>query len=146
MKKLLAIVSALLLLTLPMAARDQVYHNANPLPPAARTILKDQFPKLEVNRVKVESHVVGGNEYEVILSDGTEIEFNSKGEWTEVDCGHKAVPDFFVLPVIKEYISKNHKGQQIVKVDKSSKHYEVELLNGMDLKFDRSGKFLRIDD
>lgn len=146
MKKLLAILAAIVVLALPMAAKDRIYHNSEPLPAAARTTLSKNFPKAEVNRVKVDSHIFGGDEYEVILSNGTEIEFDSNGEWKEVDCGHLAVPNAFVLKPIAQYVTKNYPGQKIVKVSKDRNKYEIELSNGIDLDFDRAGAFLRVDD
>ena len=99
-----------------------------------------------MNRVKVDSHALRGDQYEVTLSDGTEIEFGSKGEWIEVDCGHRAVPKYFVIPEISDYVSKNYKGQRIIQIERASRSYEVELQNGLELRFDRSGKFLRVED
>ena len=146
MKKLITTLLLAILAILPVAARSRVYHTANPLPAPARTILKEQFSKQDVNRVKVESRAIRGDKYEVILSDGTEIEFGSKGEWTEVDCGHRAVPKYFVIPEISDYVSKNYKGQRIIKIERDSKNYQIELQNGLELYFDRSGKFLKVDD
>lgn len=146
MKKLITTLLLTILAILPVAARTRVYHNANPLPAPARTILKEQFPKQDVNRVKVDSHALRGDQYEVTLSDGTEIEFGSKGEWIEVDCGHRAVPKYFVIPEIGDYVSKNYKGQRIIQIERASRSYEVELQNGLELRFDRSGKFLRVED
>lgn len=146
MKKFIAIVAAFVMLALPMAAKDRIYHNSDPLPSAAKTTLKKNFPKQTVNRIKVESHFIGGDEYEVILSNGTEIEFDKDGEWKEVDCGHVAVPGAFVLKSIAQYVGRNYSGQKIVKVSKERNKYEIELSSGLDLEFDRSGKFLRVDD
>ena len=139
MKKLITTLLLTILAILPVAARTRVYHNANPLPAPARTILKEQF-------LKVDSHALRGDQYEVTLSDGTEIEFGSKGEWIEVDCGHRAVPKYFVIPEISDYVSKNYKGQRIIQIERASRSYEVELQNGLELRFDRSGKFLRVED
>ncbi len=146
MKKLIAILSIIILSVGQMSARDKVYRNADPLPPAAKTMLKTFFPKLNINRVKVDKKVLGKAEYEVILNDGTEIEFNNDGDWTEVDCGHRAIPQNIIMKSIRDYVSKNYKGKSIVKIDKGTRDYEIELSNGIELKFDRAGNFQRIDD
>lgn len=146
MKKLIALAAALLLMILPMSAKDEVYHSANVLPQTAQQTLKKAFPKAEVTRVKVDKSLFGSKEYEVILNNGYEIEFDNEGNWKEVDCGRQAVPSMFVLKTIQSYVKNNFKGQSITKVDKDSKGYEVELSGGSDLKFDRAGQFLRIDD
>lgn len=146
MKKLISLLAVILLAIGQLSAKDLVYRTTEPLPAAAKSSLKTNFPKTGVSHVKVDKHVFGGADYEVILVDGTEIEFNSDGEWKEVDCGQKAVPSGYVLKPISNYVSKYYKGQKIVKIDKGRNNYDVELSSGIDLKFDRSGKFLRIDD
>ena len=147
MKKILAMIAVALGLAIatPAAARDKVYHTADALPAAAQQTLKKNFPKAAVNRVKVDSNMFGAKDYEVVLSNGAEIEFKKDGEWKEVDCGHSAVPAGFVPNAIRNYINKNHQGGVIVKIEKDSNDYEVELADGTDLKFDRAGKFLRYD-
>ena len=120
MKKIALALIALLMAVLPVAARDKVYRDSSVLPAAARATLTKAFPKAKVNRVKVDKGVFGKCDYEVVLSNGAEIEFNSKGEWKEVDCGHQG---FF-----------------------ADEGLDIELSNGVDLEFDRSGRFLRIDD
>lgn len=146
MKKLLALMAAIMLAILPMSAKDEVYHSANVLPQTAQQTLKKAFPKAQVTRVKVDKSIFGNKEYEVILNNGTEIEFDNNGDWKEVDCGLKAVPEVFVLKSIRTYVNGNFKGQAITKIDKDRDSYDVELSNDVDLKFDRAGRFLRIDD
>lgn len=141
MKKIALALIALLMAVLPVAARDKVYRDSSVLPAAARATLTKAFPKAKVNRVKVDKGVFGKCDYEVVLSNGAEIEFNSKGEWKEVDCGHQAV-----MKQIRQYISSNYKGAKIVQIEKNDNSYDIELSNGVDLEFDRSGRFLRIDD
>lgn len=145
MKKLLVILAAIVLTVGTAAARDKVYRSADILPEKAQKDLKANFPKQTVNLVKVDSKLIGGKEYEVILDNGSEIEYNKDGDWTSVDCGHRAVPGSYILKEISTYVAKNYKGMKIVKIDKDSNDYEVELSNGLELKFDRSGKFLRLD-
>lgn len=128
------------------SARDKVYRDAGVLPQQAQQTLKKNFPKATVNRIVADHSVFGVKDYEVILNDGTEIEFNKEGEWKEVDCGHRAVPQEFVINPIRSFLQKNHKGKTVVKIDKDSNDYDVELNDGTELKFDRSGKFLRYDD
>ena len=96
--------------------------------------------------MKVDKSILGSKEYEVILNNGTEIEFDNEGDWKEVDCGRQAVPAMFVLKSIQNYVRNNYKGQAIIKVDKDKNRYEVELVNGTDLEFDRAGNFLHVDD
>lgn len=118
MKKLFAIIAILAFAVTAVSARDKIYRDASVLPALAQQTLKKGFPKAQVNRVKVDEGLFGGKDYEVILNNGAEIEFNKEGEWEEVDCGHRAVPAIFVLKPISNYIKSNHRNLQIVKIEK----------------------------
>ena len=89
---------------------------------------------------------MGISEYEVILADGSEITFDKSGNWKDVEMpAGKSVPDYFIPKAIKDYVSKNNKGQKIVGIEKERSSYEVQLNNGIEMKFDRAGNFLRYD-
>ena len=106
--------------------------------------MKKNF-KSAVNHIKVDKELFNGTEYDVVLRDGTEIEFDNDGNWTSVET-IGGVPSSFLLPSIKQFVKKNYKNQKVVKVSVDRKEYEVELQNGIELKFDRAGNFLRVDD
>lgn len=137
---------AVMLLAGSAAARDRVSRDPSVLPAPARAMLAKHFPKVKVSHIKIDDKLFGGDEYEVILNNGAEIDFRSDGSWKEIDCGSSAVPSGLVLKPIADYVRKYYKGQMIVAIDIDHDKYEIELLNGIDLEFDRSGKFLRQDD
>ena len=62
-----------------------------------------------------------------------------------MDCGNNAVPSSVVPKAISDYVSRNYKGQKIVELEINKNNYEVQLRNGLELKFDRSGRFLKAD-
>ena len=80
------------------------------------------------------------------LNDGTEIDFDLNNQWDNVDCHTKAIPAALVPQAIANYVKTNYQALPITKIDKDAYGYEIELSNGMDLKFDTSGRFLGIDD
>lgn len=126
-------------------ANDRYGRDASVLPASAQTVLSRNF-KAAVSLVKIDKEFGRVSEYEVILSDGTEITFDSKGNWESVEVSGKgSVPAAFVPEAIAAYVKKNEKGLRIVGIEKKRGGYEVELANGVDLKFDASGKFLRYD-
>lgn len=145
MKKLIMLATLLITLSLSAVARDNVYHSGEVLPATAQQTLKKHFSTSKVNRVKVDKKTFGHTEYEVILDNGTEIEFNHKGEWKEIDCGRSGVPRALVPANILKYVESTHPGSTIIKLDKGSRDYEAELNDGTDLKFDSTGRFLRYD-
>ncbi len=146
MKKLLSILMLAIIAVVPMTARDRNSRNVKDLPPAAQTMLNKYFGGEKVSHIKIDKPTFGSTEYDVILNNGTEIEFDAKGEWKEIDCGSNAVPKDLILKTIRDYVSSNFKGQKIVNIEKQRNKYQIELQNGTDLEFDRAGRFLRIDD
>lgn len=146
MKKLIAIFAVALMSVLPIAARDRVTSDESVLPAPARELIQKYYGKVGVNHIKIDSNMFGKSDYDVILNNGTELDFNDEGTLKEIDCGRAAVPNDLVLKPIRDYVAKNFSGKKIVAMDIKSNKYEIELSNGLDLEFDRSGKFLRIDD
>ena len=113
----------------PQAASAQ----AQTLPEAVTTFLQKYFPGATVSRV-------------VMLSDGTEVDFDSSNQWESIDSHTKAVPAALVPSSVASYVKGNYASLFIVKIDKKRTGYEIELSNGMELKFDGNGNFMGIDD
>lgn len=145
-KTLLAVLLMVFGSILALQARDNYSHDVTTLPQAAREIIKKQF-KAGVSVIKIDKDFGRVSEYEVILTDGTEVTFDSKGNWESVETSvNKSVPSYFVLKEIQTYVSKNHAGQKITGIEKKRNGFEVELSNGIDMKFDKAGTFTGYDD
>lgn len=146
MKKLVLILAVLLGATITMTARDTYSRNVADLPAAAQSIIKQNF-KADVSIIKIDRGFSGISEYEVILNDGTEITFDKSGNWKDVEVARgKKVPDYFVPKAILDYIKQYNQGKKVIGIEKKRNGYDIELENGIDMKFDRAGKFLRYDD
>lgn len=117
----------------------------NRLPDAAQQFLKQYFPKLEISLAKEDVEITY-KEYEVVLTDGTRIEFRSNGEWKDVDCKFSEVPAGIVPKQIVEYVKKNYPNVKIIQIDRDRRDYEVSLSNNLDLVFDMKFKLIDIDD
>ena len=89
---------------------------------------------------------IDDGKYEVHLNDGTEINFDRKGNWDKVDCKLKAVPAHLIPATIASNVETQFSGTVITKIDKERYGYEIELSNGLDLKFNRQGMLSEIDD
>lgn len=145
MKKIL-LIFALIFATMSACAGDKYAHDASVLPTAAKTVIQKNF-KANVSLVKIDKDFGRVSEYEVILSDGSEITFDRDGNWKDVEVtNNKSVPSGFILKPIQDYVKANQKGTRIVGIEKKHNGYEVELSNGVDIKFDSSGNFKRYDD
>ena len=144
MKKLVLIL-AIVIGIFSMPARDSYTHDINVLPAAAQTIPKNNF-KSEVNHIKIEKDWGRVSEYDVILSDGSEITFDTAGNWKDIEVKRTAsVPDSFIPQEIATYVKQNQKNAKITGIEKNRSGYEIELSNGVDMKFNKDGKFLRYD-
>ena len=115
------------------------------LPAPAKTFVKKYFPQATIEYATKDTEFMGTT-YEVRLSDGTEVDFNKKGNWDNVDCKTKAVPASLVPAAIAQYVKAHYPNTVIVKIDKERGGYEIELSNDLDLKFNSKGKLIGIDD
>ncbi len=116
------------------------------LPKTAQDFISKNFSGKKVIQAEKDSGITK-TEYEVRLDDGTKIEFDGKGNWKEVDGKDKAaIPTGFISDKITSYVSKNFPTHKISKIEKDAAKIEVELTNGLDLKFSSNGDFLKIDD
>lgn len=144
-KKLLLSIALLAGITTTAAARDTYSRDVSVLPAAAQSVLKQNF-KSQVSVIKIDKDFGRVSDYEVILADGTEITFDRSGNWENVEVGRKSsVPSAFVPKQISDFVKTQQKGQKIIGIEKDRSGYEVELSNGVDMKFDRNGKFLKYD-
>ena len=115
------------------------------LPAAAQQFVKTNFPDAKISFVTKDTEFIG-TKYEVRLADGTEINFDKKGEWDKVDCQMNSVPEALVPAAIAEYVKTNFDGTVITKIDKERYGYDIELSNSLELKFNKKGQVMEIDD
>lgn len=129
-----------------LKADDGRVITVNKLPQAAQQFIKAHFAKSKVAIAKVESAFLDKT-YDVTFSDGNSIEFDKSGNWKEIKCPNGAVPTAVVPAFVKNYVKENYPGATIKKLDydKSDKQYEVKLSNRWELKFDKNGALIDLD-
>ena len=115
------------------------------LPDAAQKFLKQYFPNASVSLAKVDVELVY-KEYDVLLTDGTRVDFNNSGEWIDVDCKFATVPEGIVPRQIVDYVAKNYPNANILRIERDRHTYEVSLSNRLELTFDKKFKIVDIDD
>ena len=116
----------------------------NALPVKAQSLLNNDFKNQKVMLATIESGVVKKS-YDVVLENGTKIEFDKKGNITEIDCKKDVVPARFIPQQIKNYLKANYPGQAVKKIEINKNEYEIELANGLDLTFNKHFKLIDID-
>lgn len=146
MKKILALIVCLLAIQLSAEASNDRQIEFSQLPAQSQQLIKKHFTSQSIALVKMESEFFDKS-YEVIFTNGDKIEFDRKGSWKEIDCKYTQLP-LEVIPVqIRNFVSKNYPQTKVSKIEKESRNrYEVELTNGLDLKFDSRFNLIDIDD
>ena len=116
----------------------------NALPAKAQTLLSQHFNGQKVMLATIESGVVSRS-YDVVLQNGTKLEFDKKGNLTEVDCKQATVPNQLIPQAIRNYLKENYPAQAVKKIEMNKNEYEVELANGLDLTFNKHFQLIDID-
>ena len=116
----------------------------NALPAKAQTLLNNHFNGQKVMLATIESGVVSRS-YDVVLQNGTKLEFDKKGNLTEINCKQGIVPALLIPQTIKNYLKDNYAGQSVKKIEMNKNEYEVELTNGLDLTFNKHFQLIDID-
>ncbi len=111
MKKVLVVFAAIFACIQFSMAGDVITQDVMQLPLTARNFINRYFTNPQVSYIKIESEILQSKKYEVTLSDRTELEFDSKGNWLEVDCKKTAVPAALVPNFAKKYVEANFPGQ-----------------------------------
>ncbi len=140
MKKLLVFLSLLV----PIAACAEKPITVEQLPETARTFITKHFANVKVSLVTVDKDLFS-TDYEVVLADGSRVEFDKKGKWTDVDCGRNRLPDGILPPVIMQQITERYPDRFAREVNRDGREWEVSLNNGLELKF-ISFRLVEIDD
>lgn len=96
----IALLGAGLFATAAFAGGDEVPVRMHELPDAAKTLVKKYFHDIEVVSSTMERGVAPS--YEVKLADGTKIDFDARGEWTDVERPGGVVPDGLIPPADSE--------------------------------------------
>ena len=118
--------------------------SVNTLPAKAQALLTKHFSNQKVVLATIESNVIGKN-YDVVLKNGTKLEFDKKGNLTEIDCKQGTVPTQLIPQAIKNYLKANYARQSVKKIEMNKNEYEVELTNGLDLTFNKHFQLIDID-
>ncbi|MDE5627511.1 MAG: PepSY-like domain-containing protein [Candidatus Amulumruptor sp.] len=123
--------------------------NIGKLPEKAMKFIGTNFPQAVITGIEEKFN---SRTFEVDLNDGTDLEFNSAGDWTEVDAGHGTclAPSLvkILLPANSYNEIVNMKLTNAVEtVKRDSRFYKVELRSPEydDLRFNSAGVLVEIE-
>lgn len=113
--------------------------------PAITNFVQQYFPQATIQYVMPDD-----DDIDVVLNDYTKIEFRLNNEWKKVDCEHStvytSVPAELVPEQITAYVNSNFPNTVIKKLEKKYMGWEVELNNGLEVKFNKNFRVTEIDD
>lgn len=115
------------------------------LPKPAQDFISHNFSQNTLEFIIMDKEILS-TDYKVKFADGAEIEFDSNGDWTEIDGNKTAIPTGFIQKNILSYVKEKFPNTQIVQIEKGRfGKQEVKLSNGLELEFNSNGTFKKID-
>lgn len=135
MKKVFIIVAMVTFLVANLTADDKVV-SADKLPQQAKDFVAKNFSGKTIQYVEQDF-----DEFEVQLSDGSEIKFKRNGEWESIK-SYNGIPANLLPAGVGTYLSGNFADEKIFEAEKDWNGFEVKLSNRMEVFFDKNGKHL----
>lgn len=145
MKKMFLLLVVSIMAVMPMLADNDKMITREELPEKAQMFIDEHFANVDVLYAKAERDMGVVTSYDVLMNGDVKIEFNRSGEWESVDCNRNRVPDSVLPKAILDYVTKKFAKAYVVEIERDMMGYDVKLSNDLDLEFDKSGKFLRVD-
>lgn len=132
--------------TIVTNANADNYHpiNVSQLPEKAQTFLTTYFPEAKVSLARKEFDVTELS-YDVIFTNGSKVEFDRKGEWTEVDCLTQPLPAGIVPATIEKVIKEQYPDAKATKIERDRREIDVKLSNRVELTFNKKMQLIDID-
>lgn len=119
---------------------------ADQVPEPVKAFIQQTFPGQTISYAEKDVELTG-SKYDVVLADGTRIEFDTDNIWDKIECTlANPVPTALIPAAIATHIQTNFPDAIILKIDKEHYGYEVELANGLELKFNKQGALMEVDD
>jgi hypothetical protein len=116
------------------------------LPVDITAFIQQNFPGQTISFAKKDLGITGW-QYDVVLADGTQIDFDTDHMWDKIQCAMTtSMPTALVPALILAHLQTNFPGAMILKIDKENYGYEIELANGLELKYNQQGALMDMDD
>ena len=115
------------------------------LPATAQEFVKTYFKDYNIQYIFCDKEFADVD-YKIRFKDGTEIEFNAKGEWTDISSKQKCIPTAFILKEITDYVDTYHKDMCITDIEREFNRITIELNDTLEIEFNSKGKLISDDD
>ena len=115
------------------------------LPAAAQKFVKTNFADNKVVFVTKDDDLIAPD-YEVVLDNGTVLQFSSAGSLEKIEAFRTGVPQNLVPEKINAYVSANYPDAVFKEYEVEKGKHEVKLSNGLELTFNSVFTLIEIDD
>lgn len=140
------IVSGIFALVLLMTACSDKPVLPAQLPAQITTFIQQYYPGQTITFAKKDLEITGW-QYDVVLADGTQIDFDTDHVWDKIQSSMmNPVPTALIPAPIATHLQANFPDAMILKIDKERNGYDVELANGLELKYNKQGALMEMDD
>lgn len=134
-RKLLAFFPILLGVWMLSSCDDEKKIDFGDLPSEARSFIENYFPGADILSI-VQEKEDGRKEYQVKLSDGTDMEFDEDGEWTNIECYFSPLPTGILPANVITKVEELHPEAYINGVEKELGGYVVEVTDADGIDWD----------
>lgn len=126
------IIAGLLMIATSAPAGNPV--GVGQLPEAALLTIGKSFKGRQVASSTMSSDLLADT-YNVVFTNGDDIEFDDDGNWVGIHCTHSKVPRELVPQDIREYIMDHYGNVAVMEIDRSDDMYDLKLSNGEEIMF-----------
>lgn len=134
-RKLLAFLPILLGVWMLSSCDDEKKIDFGDLPSEARSFIENYFPSADILSI-VQEKEDGRKEYQVKLSNGTDMEFDEDGEWTNIECYFSPLPTGILPANVITKVEELHPEAYINGVEKELGGYVVEVTDAGGIDWD----------
>ena len=116
------------------------------LPVPIVSFIQQTYPGQTITFAQKDLELTGWK-YEVFLADGSHVEFDTDDMWDKVESPMtQPVPAQLIPAPIATHLQANFPGAFVTKIDKERNGYEIELATGVELKYNKQGALMEMDD
>lgn len=113
------------------------------LPQSAQLFVETHFAPSQITKV-VKDKDNSEIHYDVTLDNGIKLSFDKNGTIEDIESLSK-LPDTVIPQPLLDYVQTNYAASNILEWEKDRTEQEIKLSNGVELKFNLAGLFLRVD-
>ena len=116
------------------------------LPAPITAFIQQTFPGQAITFAQKDLELTGW-QYDVVLADGTRIEFDTDHMWDKIESPMATpVPAQLIPAPIATHLQTSFPGAVVTKIDKEHNGYEIELSTGVELGYNEQGALMEMDD